>query len=297
MAPSRRAWELVLALLIVVVARTALAEEPQDGALPWELGPRVGPLPWEGLEDDLDGLLRVQARGERGLVSPRAGEGRSWGWRRRRRRAAGVHLPGTPTPQHPSPPPSQARDGAVSLVVFNEGFYAVTLNCLVSMIRFGRLRNLVVTAAGRGSLMRCKRLRLPCYDGAHLLKEHGSRAAEGDAARNSPEWFQLVWTKTLIAHAAITRGYNVLFAGARAAPAGGLLGVSDRGFRGAGMELLRVGGGGAARIQRPAGRRGFSGWRGSCSLLQAAPARKLAASGVADHTRPAAPCDLHTVRR
>lgn len=105
----------------------------------------------------------------------------------------------------------------MSVLVFNEGFYAVTLNCLYSMIKFGRLNNIVVTAAGAGSLSRCRELKLPCYDAAHLIRDYGSQAAESDTERNSPEWFQLVWIKTLIAHSIIQKDYDVLFAGARPA--------------------------------------------------------------------------------
>lgn len=99
------------------------------------------------------------------------------------------------------------------MLVFNEGFYAVTLNCLVSMYKFGRLQNLVVAAAGAGSLRRCQQLRLPCFDANLLVKANGGDAGAGDATRGSPEWFQLVWVKTLIAQAAIQRGYHVFFAG------------------------------------------------------------------------------------
>jgi len=102
----------------------------------------------------------------------------------------------------------------VSVLVFNEGFLAVTLNCLVSMIKFARLDNIIVTAAGASSLERCQQLRLPCYDAAHLIKSYGSQAAEADTKRNSPEWFQLVWIKTLVAHAIIKRDCDVLFADA-----------------------------------------------------------------------------------
>jgi hypothetical protein len=45
------------------------------------------------------------------------------------------------------------------------------------------------------------------------MKSYGSRAADADTQRNSPEWFQLVWVKTLIAHSIIKKNYNVLFAG------------------------------------------------------------------------------------
>jgi hypothetical protein len=106
-------------------------------------------------------------------------------------------LPAAPRPLPPSPKPQtprrpQARNNTVSVLVFNEGFLAVTLNCLVSMIKFGRLDNIVVASVGAGSLARCRTLRLPCYDAAGLIETYGNKAAEADAKRNSPEWFQLV---------------------------------------------------------------------------------------------------------
>lgn len=149
-------------LSILVSAESAYGGK-YEGVLPWTVTDPA-PLPWEGLQDDLDGLLKVQA-----------------------------------------------IDNTVSILVFNEGFYAVTLNCLVSMIKFGRLQNIIITAAGKSSLTRCKQLRLPCYDAANLMKNYGSKAAEGDTERNSPEWFQLVWVKTLIAHNVIKKGYDIMF--------------------------------------------------------------------------------------
>jgi hypothetical protein len=102
----------------------------------------------------------------------------------------------------------------VSILVFNEGFYHVTLNCLISMVKIARLDNLVIAAAGPGSVARCRQLRLPCLDAVHLTRAHGGAAADGDAARGTAEWYQLVWVRTLAAHAAIARGYDVLFADA-----------------------------------------------------------------------------------
>lgn len=155
-----------LLALWMAASATGVSGGKYAGVLPWTVADST-PFPWEGLQDDLDALLKVQA-----------------------------------------------RDKAVSVLVFNEGFYAVTLNCLVSMIKFARLENIIVTAAGAGSVARCRQLRLPCYDAAHLMKAYGSRAADGDTERNSPEWFQLVWVKTLIAHSIIKKDYNVLFADA-----------------------------------------------------------------------------------
>ncbi|KAI8476532.1 MAG: nucleotide-diphospho-sugar transferase-domain-containing protein [Monoraphidium minutum] len=164
---ARAACCLLLVLLQLSArlrpAGAGAAAPQRRRSFPWEVS-RDEKLPWEGLHNDLDALLKVQA-----------------------------------------------RDNAVSVLVFNEGFALVTLNCLVSMIAFANLENIIVTAAGAGSLGRCTELRLPCYDSAHLIAAYGSKAAEGDATRNSPEWFQLVWVKTLIAHAIIKRDYNVLF--------------------------------------------------------------------------------------
>jgi hypothetical protein len=116
----------------------------------------------------------------------------------------------------------QARNNTVSVVVFNDGFYAVTLNCLASMYRYAALDNIIVAAAGARSLAKCRALRLPCFDAATLVAAYSSSngnssnssATAADARRNSPEWFQLVWLKTLVAHAVVSRGYDLLFADA-----------------------------------------------------------------------------------
>ncbi|GBF91853.1 hypothetical protein Rsub_04958 [Raphidocelis subcapitata] len=146
-----------------VGARASNSSHVGADLLPWDIR-SADKLPWEGLQEDLDALLRVQA-----------------------------------------------RDNAVSILVFNEGFYHVTLNCLVSAVKVAKLDNLVIVAAGARSAARCRQLRLPCLDAARLTREYGGAAAEGDAARGSAEWFQLVWVKTLAAHAAIARGYDVAF--------------------------------------------------------------------------------------
>jgi hypothetical protein len=283
MAQGDRTWA-VIAILISLSLTPSSADGEKEGALPWEVT-TPGRLPWEGLENDLDALLRVQVRkgsyvsskGVAGLLLVAATGGGSAGLPRPSGRATCAGRPGLQSqnaraaPAAAAPPRLQARDNAVSLVVFNEGFYAVTLNCLVSMVRFGRLQNIIVTAAGRGSLVRCKQLRLPCYDAADLLRAHGGRAAEGDARRNSPEWYQLVWVKTLIAHAAIKRGYDVLFAGGRSAgwgPGPGLWGRLER-------ARLKTA---AARTAVWRGHGALSGGGQGCGARQQGPASRVDAA-------------------
>jgi hypothetical protein len=132
----------------------------------------------------------------------------------------------------------QARGKEVAVIVFNEGFSALALNCLVSLIEYGRSPNYIVTSVGASSLAYCQALRLPCYDGANLLanittyeqqqqqEAAAVAAASGgsggnasalstdvDAKRYTTDWFHLVWIKTLVAHAVNGLGYDVLFAG------------------------------------------------------------------------------------
>ena len=135
----------------------------------------------------------------------------------------------------------QARGREVALIVFNDGFSALALNCLVSLISYGNSSNYVVAAAGAASLAYCRALRLPCFDGSRLLQNTtawgaapagagggggssgGGKEALGtdaDAARGSADWFHLVWIKTLAAHAVNVLGYDILFAGAAAGGGG-----------------------------------------------------------------------------
>ncbi|KAI8475827.1 MAG: nucleotide-diphospho-sugar transferase-domain-containing protein [Monoraphidium minutum] len=104
---------------------------------------------------------------------------------------------------------AQAKDNAVALVVFNAGFAPIALNCIVSLVRFGRAHNYVVAAVGDASVQHCVELRLPCYNASALVPP--SKATEGDTGRNSREWFNLVWSKTLVTDAIFMEGYDVLF--------------------------------------------------------------------------------------
>jgi len=121
----------------------------------------------------------------------------------------------------------QARDRDVAIIVFNEGFAELALNCLVSLVKFGNSPNYIITSVGASSLAYCRELRLPCYDGVNLLsnvtltgdegllRDKGALSTDADSKRYSTEWFHLVWIKTLIAHAVNSQGYNILFAGER----------------------------------------------------------------------------------
>jgi hypothetical protein len=83
---------------------------------------------------------------------------------------------------------AQARDNAVAAVVFNRGFAPIALNCIVSLVRFGRAHNYVVAAVGESSVAGCLALRLPCFNATGLLE----KPPDGDAGRNTREWFNLV---------------------------------------------------------------------------------------------------------
>lgn len=204
---------LLLSAAVPAASAAAAAAAPQVTLLPqlrpewpWEVSrEKVPKLPWEALQNDLPGLLKVQA-----------------------------------------------RDKQVAIIVFNEGFSALALNCLVSLVAYGNSPNYIITSVGASSLSLCQALRLPCFDGANLLSnitslpeaaaegswgEAGAAAAnksalstEADAKRYSADWFHLVWIKTLIAHAVNNLGYDILFAG----EVSGGVGEKGRGGRGTG---------------------------------------------------------------
>ena len=85
---------------------------------------------------------------------------------------------------------AQAQDNAVAVVVFNHGFAPIALNCIVSLVRFGKAHNYIVAAIGDSSVEHCLELRLPCYNASEVVPK--AKATDGDAGRNTQEWFNLV---------------------------------------------------------------------------------------------------------
>lgn len=102
----------------------------------------------------------------------------------------------------------QAKDNAVAVLIFNQGFAGLALNCIVSLVRFAKAHNYIVAAVGDGSVQHCEELRLPCYNASAAVE---SKATDGDAGRNTQDWYTLVWAKTLVTDAIFEMGYDVLF--------------------------------------------------------------------------------------
>jgi hypothetical protein len=98
---------------------------------------------------------------------------------------------------------AQAINNAIALVVFNHGFAPIALNCIVSLVRFGKAHNYIVAAVGDASVAHCTELRLPCYNATRVVKHKDFKmehSTEGDAGRNTQEWFNLVGDGECWAH-------------------------------------------------------------------------------------------------
>jgi hypothetical protein len=107
----------------------------------------------------------------------------------------------------------QAKDNTVFVMIFNESFAGLALNCIVSLVRYGRANNYIVGVVSQQSLQRCMQLRLPCYD-ASANATTITQAIDDSAKRNSLEWYHLVWAKTLVTNEVFRLGYDVGFADA-----------------------------------------------------------------------------------
>lgn len=57
-------------------------------------------------------------------------------------------------------------------------------------MRYGKAHNYIVAAVGDSSVEHCLELRLPCYNASEVVPK--ARASEGDAGRNTQEWFNMV---------------------------------------------------------------------------------------------------------
>ncbi len=97
---------------------------------------------------------------------------------------------------------------SVSVTFFTTAQRPMLLNCLYSMIKYGKAFNYIVVTIDHGSLAECLRLRLPCYNATHLL---GDFASGTDYSFGSPQYRKLVHSKPAIVWEVLRLGVNVHF--------------------------------------------------------------------------------------
>lgn len=102
----------------------------------------------------------------------------------------------------------QAMRQSISVTFFTAAQRPMLLNCLYSLVNYGRALNYIVVTIDHTSLNECLRLRLPCYNATHML---GDLASEKDSSFGSPQYRKLVHSKPGIVWEVLHLGLNVHF--------------------------------------------------------------------------------------
>lgn len=102
----------------------------------------------------------------------------------------------------------QAIRQSISVTFFTAAQRPMLLNCLYSLIKYGRALNYIVVTIDHTSLNECLALRLPCYNATHML---GDLASENDSSFGSPQYRKLVHSKPGIVWEVLRLGLNVHF--------------------------------------------------------------------------------------
>lgn len=102
----------------------------------------------------------------------------------------------------------QALRQSISVTFFTTAQRPMLLNCIYSLIKYGRALNYIVVTIDHQSLAECLRLRLPCYNATHLL---GDFASGTDYPFGSAQYRKLVHSKPAIVWEVLRLGLNVHF--------------------------------------------------------------------------------------
>lgn len=101
---------------------------------------------------------------------------------------------------------AQAFDGWITVFAFSAPFKLLLLNCLYSLITFGKVSSYIVTAFDSESLRQCLELNLPCYNGTHLTE---SKVTAQEQFFNSPNYLNVVWSKVKLAQEVVQLNYTL----------------------------------------------------------------------------------------
>lgn len=102
----------------------------------------------------------------------------------------------------------QAESRRVSITFFTVAQQAMLLNCVYSLVKYGKARNYIVVAIDHESLARCISLRLPCYNATRIL---GDFASSRDYLFGSEQYRKLVHSKPAVVWEVFRLGLTIHF--------------------------------------------------------------------------------------